>query len=343
MNIHSFTDTDAFDVLEREWNSLLHCSLTNTPFSSYEWHRHWWEAYHPGDLWVMTFRNDENRLVGIASFFVENQASGIRAIHFVGCEDVTDYLDVLVHQDYVDAVYQALADALYNNRDMFDTLDLCNIPAESPTRSLLPDLLKQKGFEDVTTTVQEVCPVIPLPETFDAYLDMLDKKQSKELQRKIRRAEAMGDSISWYIVNDEHDIYAEAEKFLKLMASSHPEKEQFLQDDSHVKFFKAIVPAAYKAGWLQLNFLEVSGEPVAAYINFDYDNRILVYNSGLDPNKAAALSPGIVLLSYNIKHAIEQNRTVFDFLRGDEQYKYRMGAHNTEVYKLSAKVPQGTV
>ena len=122
------------------------------------------------------------------------------------------------------------------------------------------------------------------------------------------------------------------------MASSHPEKAQFLENEQHVTFFKSIVPAAAAAGWLQLNFLEVMGEPVAAYVNFDYNNQILVYNSGLAPVQAAALSPGIVLLSYNIEHAIENKREVFDFLRGDEQYKYRMGGQNTEIYNLKASL-----
>ncbi len=98
------------------------------------------------------------------------------------------------------------------------------------------------------------------------------------------------------------------------------------------------MPAAEKAGWLQMNFLEVMGEPVAAYVNFDYNNQILVYNSGLDPQKASALSPGIILLSYNIEHAIENKREKFDFLRGDEQYKYKMGGQNTEIFNLKASL-----
>jgi CelD/BcsL family acetyltransferase involved in cellulose biosynthesis len=342
VNIQSFTDTHAFEVLAGEWNDLLKRSVTNNPFNSFEWHKLWWEAYHPGKLWVVTFRNDDNLLVGIGSFFVEQPDSGECILHFVGCEDVTDYLDVIVDKDYVLEVYPALADVLYAARhNKIDSLDLCNIPAQSPTRELLPELLGKKGFRMVGLTVNEVCPIIPLPDTFDQYLDMLDKKNSKELQRKLRLAKAQGDSINWYIVGAEHDIHAEMDKFLKLMAASHPEKAKFLQNEQHVQFFKSIVPAAHEAGWLQLNFLEVNGEPAAAYINFDYDNRILVYNSGLDPKKAAALSPGIVLLAYNIEHAIEQKREVFDFLRGNEEYKYRAGGQNTEIYKLTAHFDAG--
>lgn len=335
VKIHSFTTSDVFDKLSVEWNVLLKRSITDTPFSTFEWHQNWWGAYHPGDLWVLSFRDGNNEVQGIASFFIESDEQGKRIVHFVGCEDVTDYLDILVDKMHHEAVYESLADALIEHRNLYDVLDLCNIPAESPTCTQFAEILQAKGF-DVSVTLQEVCPVVPLPETFDDYLQMLDKKQRKEIQRKLRKANGLSDSIHWYMVNGSHDLETEIDKFLQLMAASHPEKAQFLEDQQHVQFFKTLVPAAHQAGWLQMNFLEVAGEPVAAYVNFDYNNKILVYNSGLEPTKAANLSPGIVLLSYNIEHAIEHKREEFDFLRGDEQYKYRMGGQNTEVYNLKA-------
>lgn len=335
MNVQSFTTPQVFEELKSEWNTLLKNSVTDTPFSTYEWHKNWWAAYHPGDLWILSFRDEHNCLLGIASFFIESTDNGQHIVHFVGCEDVTDYLDILADKDHLEAVYEALADALVEHRDVFDALDLCNIPADSPSYQLLPDILLKRGLA-VNTQKQEVCPTIPLPATFDEYFQLVNKKDRKELQRKLRLAQGQGDSINWYTVNGRHNIDEEVEKFLKLMASSHPEKAQFLQDEQHLAFFKSIVPAAAESGWLQLNFLEIAGEPVAAYLNFDYNNRIWVYNSGLEPNKAAALSPGIILLLYNIEHAIEQHYEAFDFLRGDEQYKYRMGAQDTIIYNLKA-------
>ena len=336
MNVQSFNTVDVFDTLKSEWNTLLKRSLTDTPFSSYEWHSNWWNAYAPGELWVITVRDDNNTLQGIAPLFIAT-SDDKRTMHFIGCEDVTDYVDVLVDKDNSEAVYQALASFLLEHKDSYDSLDLCNIPAESPTYTYFPSILSDANFE-VETKVQEVCPVIELPDSFEGYLELLDKKQGKEVQRKLRRAKGAGDSLNWYLVGDDHDLDEEIDKFLKLMASSHPEKAKFLENNQHVTFFKSIVPAAAKAGWLQMNFLEVMGEPVAAYVNFDYNNQILVYNSGLEPSKAAALSPGIILLAYNIQHAIETKHDIFDFLRGDEQYKYKMGGQNTEIFNLKANI-----
>src|SRR5262249_42511200 len=143
----------------------------------------------------------------------------------------------------------------------------------------LPRLLAERGFS-VQTKPQEVCPIIPLPRDFETYLEQLDKKNRHELRRKVRRAEASEDKVDWYIVGKEHDLEAELNRFLELMAASHPEKAKFLEDPKNVAFFRTIVPQVAVCGWLQLTFLTVNGKAAATYLNFDYDNRILVYNSG---------------------------------------------------------------
>ncbi|MEO1287541.1 MAG: hypothetical protein AAFV93_07220 [Chloroflexota bacterium] len=209
MKVNSFDSVDIFDTLRDEWNDLLKRSITDTPFSTHEWHNNWWNAYHPGELWVLTIRDDENVLMGLAPLFiVEND--GKREVHIVGCVDVTDYIDLLIDKVHQEAVYDALADALVAHQDHFDSLDWCNIPATSPTYTDFPAMLDAKGFS-TTTKVQEVCPLIELPDSFDGYIELLDKKQGKEVQRKLRRAKGAGDSLNWYIVGDEHDLDTEIE------------------------------------------------------------------------------------------------------------------------------------
>ena len=98
----------------------------------------------------------------------------------------------------------------------------------------------------------------------------------------------------------------------------------------------SIVQAAHKAGWLQLAFIEVNGEKAAGYLNFDYMNHIWVYNSGLD-FRFSELSPGWVLLGNLLEWANEHQRKYFDFMRGDEEYKYRFGAIDRRVMRLTVR------
>jgi CelD/BcsL family acetyltransferase involved in cellulose biosynthesis len=79
--------------------------------------------------------------------------------------------------------------------------------------------------------------------------------------------------------------------------------------------------------------MEVNGEKAAGYFNIDYGNKIWVYNSGLD-RKFMELSPGWVLLGYLLQWANEHKRAEFDFMRGDEDYKYKFGGQNRHVMRM---------
>ncbi|MCZ7665851.1 MAG: GNAT family N-acetyltransferase [Chloroflexi bacterium] len=48
-----------------------------------------------------------------------------------------------------------------------------------------------------------------------------------------------------------------------------------------------------------------------------------------------APSLGVVLTAKAIEWAVANGRSHFDFLRGDEEYKYRFGAVDTEIYKIT--------
>lgn len=45
-----------------------------------------------------------------------------------------------------------------------------------------------------------------------------------------------------------------------------------------------------------------------------------------------------MLLLYLIEHAIQNGRREFDFLRGNEEYKYRMGGQDRPVIEIKARL-----
>ena len=333
MKLDLITTVEGFDALQPEWNDLLPTSSTNQIFLTFQWQRTWWNAYQPGELFIVAGRSESGALVGLAPWFIE---ADTRIIRCIGCVDVTDYLDVLAPAAEREPFIAAVADLLVEHTADFSTLDLCNIPHDSATLEILPRFLTDRGFS-LQIKQQEVCPTIELPADFEGYLAQLDKKQRHECRRKLRRIEEnQVDKIEWYIVTREHDLDAEIEKFLHLMRASHPEKAVFLTNEQHLTFFRTMVHQVARCGWLQLSFLTVNGMPVSTYMNFDFNNRILVYNSGLLPEGYSQFSPGIVLLLYNIQHAINLRRPVFDFLRGNEEYKYRMGGKDRPVMNIEA-------
>ncbi|MBN1285455.1 MAG: GNAT family N-acetyltransferase [Anaerolineae bacterium] len=335
MDIHVYTDESLFDELKPEWNRLLEQSRANYIFLTWEWQYTWWQSYRPGDLHVIALR-DGGALVGLASCFVHHMPERGRWLRFVGCVEVTDYLEVIALRDREPEVLEALADYLLGaGAAHWDRIDFCNVREQSPTFERLPGLLEARGLE-VTTKFEDVCPVIALPGTWDEYLELLDGKQRRELRRKLRRAEAY--NLTWRMVKPADDLDAAMEAFLRLMEASSPDKAKFMELPGNRDFFLALSRVLMARGWLQLIFLDRAGEPIATYLNFDYGNRIQVYNSGLNL-EYMPLSPGWVLLGHAIEYAIAQGREEFDFLQGDEEYKYRMGGKDAKVWMLIAEKP----
>jgi CelD/BcsL family acetyltransferase involved in cellulose biosynthesis len=210
------------------------------------------------------------------------------------------------------------------------------LPRDSLTCERLRELAETRGYQCLVE-VEDVCPIIDLPRTWDEYLMMLDKKQRHEVRRKLRKAESEADT-RFFIVGPDHDLPAEMQDFVVLHQMSTPEKDQFM-DPQMQGFFFDVAQVLQAKGWLQLAFVEIDGYKAAALLNFDYGDAILVYNSGYDPSRFSYLSPGIIVIARCIEHAIALGRRRFDFLRGGEVYKYRFGAQSTEVRRLLIAKP----
>ena len=329
MRIEAHFEGGGFAALGPEWNELLHKSCCDRIFSTWQWQETWWKHLGEGELLLLGFRHDDGRLVGIAPLFYA-KAGDRRVLQMVGCRDVSDYLDLIVEQGEEETVFRHLLGYLADEAAPWDVVDFCNIPQESQTYVLLRELAEERGYQTMVE-VEDVCPVIPLPDTWDDYLMMLDKKQRHEIRRKLRRAEESG--VHPIVVGPEHDLKAEMETFIALHQKSTPEKDAFM-DPQMQAFFVDLAHVLQKEGWLQLTFVEMNGEKAASLLNFDYGDAIMVYNSGYDPGAYRHLSPGIVVMALSIERAISLGKEKFDFLRGGEEYKYRFGGQDTKVRRL---------
>jgi CelD/BcsL family acetyltransferase involved in cellulose biosynthesis len=332
MKIELFTDVSAFEKLEAEWNGLLEHSISNTLFLTWEWQCTWWAHLGIGELRIITVRDDANTLIGIAPLFEETWNDGTRSMSLIGCVDVSDYLDIIVAQGQEEQVYTALLDTIMGADfpAWNGGLHLCTLPEASPTNTRLKALAEARGLS-VEWKLHDVAPVIDLPATWDAYLETLDKKQRHEIRRKLRRVDET--NHQWYTLDDAASLEQPIADFADLHKKSRPDKHLFM-DGRMQEFFVAMSRRLQARGWLQLCFLEIDGARAASILNFVYRNDVLVYNSGYDPVKYGPFSPGIVLFAFSLQDAIAARRRRFDFLRGNEEYKYRFGAHNTNVYEL---------
>ena len=311
--------------LQGEWNALLEETPTHVPFLRHEYLAAWTQTRGGGEwreleVAVVTARQD-GRLAGIAPLFLDRSTTPPRLM-LLGSIEISDYLDLLASpadlQPFVDGLLPFLASAIPG----WGTLDLYNLLEDSPTLAALETAARRMGWGYAAGQISHA-PTIHLPGDWETYLAGIDKKQRHEIRRKMRRLEESGVPARWYIVQDAAGLEGEIDAFLALMEQD-PAKAAFLTPAMRQQMRLAL-RCAFAEGCLQLAFLEINGRKAAAYLSFDYLNRLWIYNSGLD-RSFMEYSPGWVLLGYLLKWANENQRTEFDFMRGDEDYKYRFGA-----------------
>ena len=326
---------DFSEINAQEWNDLLSGSITDTPFLRYEYQHAWWE-HRGGGEWnnsqlVLVSARDDEKLIGIAPLFI-SEYDGQSALLLIGSIEISDYLDLIARTDDHARFLTGLLDFLASSLpDSWSGLDWYNLPDSSPTLAALKAESAQRGWSHLEEMYRPT-PRIALNGDFDEYLGRVEKKQRHEIRRKMRRAEESGRGVRWYISDmNASRVETEIDAFLSLM--EHDQGKAGFLHDSMRDQMRAIIRAAHENGWLWLAFLEADGQRIAANLNFDYNNKLWGYNAGVNRD-FMDLSPGWVLLGNVLQWACENNRAEFDFMRGDEDYKYRFGAVNQYVMRV---------
>lgn len=300
MRIHQDWSTATFD--------LAPIAPLVGPFPSRDWLRTWWTHRGTGEL---VLADTGSSLVAL--LLEEGH------LEFAGEADLTDYHSPL-GTDEVSSLAAAIDELPANV-----TIRLDSLPTAAATN--VSATLTSIGLHPITTQ-HSAAAVLTLPESFDAYLAALGKKDRHELRRKRRRFD---NEVGPATVERRHGPEAVA-LFADLHRRSAGDKGLFMSAALE-EFFGAL---HLEAGGLIDVLVDGSGLPAAAMFSFADATGFYLYNSAFEPD-ARHLSPGNVMLSYLIERAIEDQLEVFDFLKGSETYKFRLGAAARPLYLVEAR------
>jgi CelD/BcsL family acetyltransferase involved in cellulose biosynthesis len=124
--------------------------------------------------------------------------------------------------------------------------------------------------------------------------------------------------------------------FFALFKMSNSAKAAFMNDQM-ISFFQALAIATAEAKILKLYVLDLNAVPVAVSMCFDFNAALHLYNSGFDP-RVRALSVGLLCKVLSIKDGIKRGRKKYDFLKGAETYKYRLGGMEVPLYNCMIRL-----
>lgn len=318
--------------VHQEWSEVASIwleLLSETPhqiFQQLDVQKGWWESTSKRPLLFVVIRENE-KAVALFPFVKDEQT-----LQLLGDRDVSDYLDVIVLPGKESVAYEGLGKFL--TQEQWDNITLTSIKEHSPTVTWFPQLAERNGWQ-IETVQQDVCPIIELPSTWEEYLQDIGKKQRHEIKRKWQRLEEQA-RVTFRVITDTQQNPQALETFFTLHKLSSVEKAAFWTEE-HRQFFDKLSAAASNGGWLRLYFLDVNGKPAAAMYCFDFNDELLIYNSGFDAAAYQGTSVGNVLTAYTIQHAIQTGKKRYNFLRGGEEYKLRYRAIPHPVFDMTLR------
>jgi CelD/BcsL family acetyltransferase involved in cellulose biosynthesis len=324
---YSIAETDAeFNALREQWDDLFRASSA-TIFQSYEWLRTWWKHCSDGkSLQCVVFRK-HGQIVGIAPLYVEKiSIGGVRVanvVRFVG-STLSDYLDLIMLPGHERSVLNSFAEHLHRSRREWDILDLEEVNENSLTLTVLPRYLQRYGMS-VYPYRGNVCPQKYLPKTWDLFLQSLGANSRYNLKRKLKK---LADGHRVELETFQHptdDLRAGVEAFFHLhgMRWKSLGYPSAFDEEVHRNFHIELAQEFARRGWLRLHFLTVDGQRTAVSLGFNYRTTMYMYQcNAYGPDEIMRFSPGFIIKCMTIERGIAEGMTVYDFLRGDESYKY---------------------
>lgn len=309
------------------WTDLQHDMRGKLIFTVPGWLETWWQTFGAGaDLCLLAVKREE-RMIGIAPLMMRDATAS-----FIGSCEVCDYLDFIVAPEMERDFFKTVLE--YLKQKDIKCLDLkCLRPDSTVLRNLVT--VAENMGHTVVSNQEDVSVKLDLPETWDEYLTKLNTKQRHEVKRKLRRLSEAG-NIDYYSVTDGMAINNHMDTFLKMFCESREDKAAFLASRMG-SFFRLMANAMSDTGLLRLGVLQLDTVPVAMTICFDYDGCLHLYNSSYNP-QYASLSVGLLCKVFCIKAGIEEGKKRFDFLKGGEAYKYRLGGRELPIYNCQIAI-----
>jgi CelD/BcsL family acetyltransferase involved in cellulose biosynthesis len=319
-----------FEAQRARWDALYRSDPLGQVFLSWPWLRAYLEQVR-GTWVVLTFRSGEDL---VAALPLTLRAAPSRAFPIAreltfASDPIADYQGMLCIPGFEREAVAAFADAVralpWDRALIRDVAD--------PRIAALLDALAG-GSTTVVKTGTTTCLRTALPATWDDYLASVGKTTRAKTSAFLRRIEQQ---LPNYRVSSpvraDLDVHVDAQVRL-----NHGRWGGNLRS-AHATFGRLFCDA-FDRGCLRLIIAWDGDRAIAGAASFveDVHKTYNLYQLAYD-REYGRFSPGKLVASLAIRDAIEREYAVFDFLRGDEQYKrwYAQDVVSTSHYRMTRR------
>lgn len=313
-----------FEALKPGWNELLRLSGSDTVFLTFEWLRCWWKTVGVGIKLFVVIVKDGEQIVAIAPLVIfqyREVGVPVRRLQFIG-SPYSDYADFIVVGDR-DLCIRAILDRIMRHQREWDFVDLMHITDESPNWQHVQDALKDLGLHH-TVSRWSICPYIELGYNFDEYMHSLPKNLRYDLRRGERELRKIG-ILHYEVLVDSIEAKDALAPFRKMLSRREKMAGRVGSPSAVEMFFRFLASLLEDDGascFVHFSRLCLNGAAIAYHFGFAYGGKLYWYKPTFEPQHAI-YSPGKLIIKYAIKNGVDSGAIEFDFLLGDEPYKFQ--------------------
>ena len=336
VEIETLETAAQFERLADEWTDLLAASRSDCLFLTWEWLFTWWKHLSGGRRLSLLAVRAHGELVALAPLAWRprrlEKLLSMGALEFLGTGTVgSDYLDLIVRPGHATPAIRALAGSLV---EAGAAVRFAQVLPDAPNPMTLADELGRRHWS-IRSTKTDVCPFIDLTgHTWESYLDDLGSAHRYNFRRRLRNLERLG-RVRFARVEAEADRSAALRELVALHQMRWQPRggSSAFDRPTVVDFHDELSALALARGWLRLFTLRLDDVAVAAVYGFRYRDTFSFYQSGFDSRLARA-SVGLLAVGLSIKAAVEEGAREYDFLHGDEAYKFHWARRTRDIGRL---------
>ena len=352
-------DVAALARLTVPWRALLERAASPSPSKTPTWLLAWWRQFGVVEgrklCAIAMYDAATSELVALIPLcrrtVMVRRVVPIRRLELLATgEDLadeicSDYTGAIVASGYEEEVAEVTGRLLAGGKlGGFDHLMMPRMSGDDPFAAALAAALGRAGLQ-VSLEEDSACPYVPLPSTFDAYRQSLDRDRRYVVTRSLRELEKWAGPAGYARVVARTP--AQLAEGRAILHSLHGERWSANGHDGvfasarFTRFHDEVMTALLDGadGQLELQWLVVDGRPVVVLYNIVYRGRVYFYQSGRKLDVPKGLKLGLAAHALALRAAMEDGRSEYDFLAGASQYKRQLALAKHPLVTLSAAAP----
>jgi len=347
MKIDIIDDLQTFNQVRENWDFVYEADPHANFFLSWVWLVGWLQMV--AESWLILAVKPEAKDSSYVAFFplkliLEQQDDGsfYTQLYMAG-NSIADYTGFLSLPAYEQEVIPAFASYIQQQL-VWSSFDIQNFLGTDQRMFFFLKCFSEKQFKfsqhriinNGENTDNYIAPYVLLTDDWEQYLqNNVGSNTRQKIRRFFRKIESSDEFRITHVDPDNVDSHIDI--LLSLWESKWKDKKGN-KCDQIMAYIRQILYHSFENNCLYLPVLWKGDKPLCAIANFiDVHQKTMLFVITGRDETFKNLPTGLILHANAIRYAIQNGFKVYDFLRGNEEYKYSFGAKERRIQHIVAK------